>query len=66
MEDLTSKQNSANEIIRREIPILEFDSTIPAVLEPSKIISKTNIPEHVVVCFFSEVIEKLKNEGKAN
>lgn len=65
MEELTSKQNFGNEIIRREIPILEFDNAIPAVLEPSKVINKRDIPEHVVICFFGEVIEKLKNEGKA-
>lgn len=48
-----------------DIPILEFDDTTPAVLEPGKITSKIDIPDHAVVCFFREVIEKIKNEGKA-
>jgi len=54
-----------NEKFIRDLSILEFDGTVPAVIEPSKLISKINIPEHAVICFFGEVIEKLKNEGKA-
>jgi uridine phosphorylase len=65
MTELTSKHNFTNKVIKRNLSILEFDGAVPAVLEPSKIISKIDIPEHAVICFFSEVIEKLKNEGKA-
>lgn len=38
-------------------PILEFDSTPEAFIEPSKIISARDLPEHCVICFFREVID---------
>ena len=54
-----------SKIIKNKIPILEFDKSIPAVIEPSKIFKKKNIPEHTVLCFFNEVIGKLIEDGKA-
>lgn len=58
-------ESAINNESKRNLSILEFDSSVPAVLEPSKLLSKIDIPEHAVICFFSEVMEKLKNEGKA-
>ncbi len=43
-------------------PILEFDSTKEAFIEPSKVIRSRNIPEYCVVCFFQEVIDKIVKE----
>lgn len=40
-------------------PILEFDETKEAFIEPSKVIKPRDIPENLVVCFFSEVIDKI-------
>lgn len=40
-------------------PILEFDSTLEAFIEPSKIIRARDLPEHCVICFFREVIDKV-------
>lgn len=65
MKDLISKNNSTNEIVCGNIPIIEFDNELKAIIEPGKIMSKIDIPECAVACFFSEVIEKLKDEGKA-
>lgn len=45
-------------------PILEFDDSKQAVIEPAKIIQKIDMPEHVVLCFFHDVIERLRDEGK--
>lgn len=50
--------------MKREFPILEFDSSTNAIIEPKKIIQRIDIPEYVVMCFFNDVIERLKNEGK--
>jgi uridine phosphorylase len=47
-------------------PILEFDSTPEALIEPSKIIRARDLPEHCVVCFFREVIDKVIDEHGAN
>ena len=51
--------------MKKEFPILEYDPTKVAVIEPSRIISPIKIPEHCVITFFQEIIEKLKKEGKA-
>lgn len=41
-------------------PILEFDSTPEAMIEPSKVIKKHDeMPERCVLCFFAEVITKV-------
>jgi uridine phosphorylase len=46
-------------------PILEFDPSPEAFIEPSKIIRARDLPEHCVICFFWEVIEKVVEEHKA-
>lgn len=46
-------------------PILEFDSTPEAFIEPSKIIRARDLPEHCVICFFREVIDKVIAEHHA-
>ena len=43
-------------------PILEFDETPEAFIEPSKIIRARDLPEHCVICFFKEVIDKVVKE----
>ena len=47
-------------------PILEFDATPEAFIEPSRIIRARDLPEHCVICFFHEVIDKVvaEHEGK--
>lgn len=46
-------------------PILEFDATPEAFIEPSKIIRARDLPEHCVICFFKEVIDKVVEEHNA-
>jgi len=46
-------------------PILEFDPTPEAFIEPSKIIRARDLPEHCVICFFREVIDKVVSEHDA-
>ncbi len=46
-------------------PILEFDPAPEALIEPSKIIRARDLPEHCVICFFLEVIEKIIAEHDA-
>ena len=45
--------------MQQEYPILEFDSTPEAILEPSKLIQPIDIPEYAVACFFQDVITQL-------
>lgn len=48
-----------------EYPILEFDPTPEAFIEPSKVIRPRDVPEHCVICFFQEVIDKVVAECNA-
>lgn len=51
-------------MISKEFPILEFDGVSENIIEPSKFIKKVDMPEQVIMCFYSEVIDKLLKEGK--
>ena len=51
-------------MLRKEFPILEFDDTKEAVIEPHKTIEKLNVPEYGVMCFFNDILQKFKNQGK--
>ena len=42
-----------------EFPILEFDPSRDAIIEPGKIIEPIDVPEHCVVCFFRDVMTAL-------
>ena len=50
--------------MHREYPILEFDPTREAILEPSRLVKPQDVPERCVLCFFQEVINKLREEGQ--
>ncbi|GFZ33310.1 purine-nucleoside phosphorylase [Clostridium zeae] len=51
-------------MIKKEFPILEFDGVSANIIEPSKFIQKIDMSDRVVMCFYSEVIEKLVRDGK--
>ena len=46
-------------INKNSFPILEFDPDRQAMIEPSRLIKRKDVPEHCVLCFFSDVIEKV-------
>lgn len=46
-------------------PIIEHDSTPNAFIEPSDVVKQAGAPEHCVICFFKEVIEKVVAEHNA-
>jgi len=46
-------------------PILEFDPEREAFIEPSKVIESRDVPEHCVITFFREVIEKVVTNHQA-
>jgi len=41
---------------RREYPILEYDSSRVAIIEPEKVVKPVDVPEHCVICFYQDVI----------
>ena len=46
-----------------DAPILEFDPSPTAVIEPTEQIEPTDIPTHAVLCFFQDVIARIAEEG---
>ena len=42
-----------------DAPILEFDPAPSAVIEPNEVVDPIDIPSHVVLCFFQDVIESV-------
>jgi uridine phosphorylase len=46
-------------------PILEFDSAREAMIEPWEVTRRLDAPEHCVVCFFGEVLEKVAAQYQA-
>jgi uridine phosphorylase len=46
-------------------PILEYDPTRIAFIEPSKVVKPRDVPERCVICFFTEVIDKVVAEHNA-
>src|SRR5438034_3046058 len=47
---------------RHDVPILEFDLSPTAVIEPTEHIDPTDIPRHAVLCFFQDVIAEAVDE----
>jgi uridine phosphorylase len=45
-----------------DAPILEFDPSPIAVIEPNEVIDPIDIAPRVVLCFFQDVIEKVVAE----
>jgi uridine phosphorylase len=46
-------------------PILEFDPTPEAYIEPSRVLGPRDMPEYCVICFFQEILEKIVSEQNA-
>lgn len=51
--------------MHKEFPILEFDPTREAIIEPDKLIEPIDIAEHCVICFFQDVLTGLVESGRA-
>jgi uridine phosphorylase len=48
-----------------DFPILEHDSSTPAIIEPRRVYEKIDLPKHCVLCFFQDVIDDLVLNGGA-
>jgi uridine phosphorylase len=46
-------------------PILEHDPEQEAFIEPSKVIKPEDVPEHCVLCFFSDIMKKTIQQKQA-
>jgi uridine phosphorylase len=50
--------------LRCDFPILEYDPSPVALIEPSAILQPIEIAEHCVLCFFQDVISGLQEKGQ--
>jgi len=50
----------------KSLPLLEFDPSPQAQIEPGAIIDQIDAPQHCVVCFFQEVIDRLVQDQTAH
>lgn len=44
-------------------PILEFDPSPTAMIEPARVNQPSDVPEHCVICFFRDVLEEVIASG---
>ncbi len=42
-----------------DAPIFEHDPSLPAIIEPSRVIEPMDVPERCVLCFSREVVAGL-------
>ena len=50
--------------MQQPYPILEYDCSSKAIIEPSRVVKSIDIPEHAVICFFQDVITSLVEEKR--
>ena len=48
------------------LPILDFDPDPQAIINPPQDVDGVDMPKHVVICFFREVIENVVSTHKAD
>jgi len=48
-----------------DIPLTEFDAESAAVIEPEATVTRGEVPEHAVICFFRDVIDEVCGDGRA-
>jgi len=49
--------------MRRAFPILEYDPERTALIEPRSVVTPVEMPDHGVLCFFQEAIDRLHHHG---
>ena len=50
-------------MLEHAFPILEYDHSPDALIEPSQVFSPIDIPHHCVLCFFQDVITSLREQN---
>ena len=48
-----------------ESPLLEFDPTLPALIEPSEQVAPMDVPVACVITFFADAVDRLRDRGQA-
>jgi len=65
MKSRRPKSRITNRLQRRPFPIIEYDPSPTAIIEPRRVYKRIDIPRHCVLCFFQDVIDDLVRNGGA-
>ena len=60
-----SPARTAKRLAASPFPILEYDPSPTAIIEPRRVYKPIDIPKHCVLCFFQDVIDDLILNGGA-
>ena len=60
-----SSARTTKRLIARSFPIIEYDPSPTAIIEPRRVYKRIDIPKHCVLCFFQDVIDDLVLNGGA-
>ena len=50
---------------KQKYPILEYDNSKTALINPDSFYKKGELPQYCVICFFKDVLTKLRRTGEA-
>src|SRR5580692_980809 len=59
------KSRTKKRLPSRPFPIIEYDPSPTAIIEPRRVYKRIDIPRHCVLCFFQDVIDDLVRNGGA-
>jgi uridine phosphorylase len=59
------RPKSPKRLPTRPFPIIEYDPSPTAIIEPRRVYKRIDIPKHCVLCFFQDVINDLVLDGGA-
>ena len=65
MKSRRPKSRTPKRLLARDFPIIEFDPSPTAIIEPRRVYKRIDIPKHCVLCFFQDVIDDLVLNGGA-
>src|ERR1700693_6569017 len=57
------RPKSPKRLPTRLFPIIEYDPSPTAIIEPRRVYKRIDVPKHCVLCFFQDVIDDLVRNG---
>ncbi len=65
MKSTRRKSRTLRRLPTRAFPIIEYDPSPTAIIEPRRVYKPIDVPKHCVLCFFQDVIDDLILNGGA-
>ncbi|HEY6300090.1 MAG TPA: nucleoside phosphorylase [Candidatus Binatus sp.] len=63
MKSRRPKSRTPKRLPTRAFPIIEYDPSPAAIIEPRRVYKRIDAPKHCVLCFFQDVIDELVRNG---